>query len=136
METIEQRGARMARLWIRIALVYFVAGVVFGLYLAGTHNFQYAAVHAHVNLLGWASMALAGLIYDRFPRMGGNRLALTHFWLENLALPPAMVALFMLVDGNDAALPVVIISSLALALGVVVFAVNVWLNIGREPTRI
>ena len=126
---IETRGARMARIWIRIAVIYLVVGVGMGLFMAATKELQYAPVHAHINLLGWASMALAGLIYDRFPKAGGNRLGLAHFWLINLSLPVAMVALFMMMGGNTAAEPVVIISSMTMALALLLFAVNVQLNL-------
>jgi cbb3-type cytochrome oxidase subunit 1 len=40
-------------------------------------------VHAHVLLLGWASLALAGVVYHLYPAAAGTRLARWHFWLHN-----------------------------------------------------
>ena len=40
------------------------------MYMSITHSYDYASVHAHVNLLGWASLALAGVIYVLFPAPG------------------------------------------------------------------
>lgn len=49
-------GARL----IKISSVYFVIGVLLGMYMSMTENPMLSPVHAHVNLLGWASLALAG----------------------------------------------------------------------------
>ena len=68
--SLEQRGARMARVWLKIAVLYLLAGSTFGLIMGLTHQFQFAPVHAHANLLGWASLALAGLIYWLCPQAG------------------------------------------------------------------
>ena len=42
-------------------------------------------MHAHINLLGWTTTALAGLIYSVFPKARARVLARVHFWLMNLA---------------------------------------------------
>ena len=55
---------------IKISAVYFVLGVLLGMYMSITHSYDYASVHAHVNLLGWASLALAGVIYVLSPQPG------------------------------------------------------------------
>ena len=125
----EIRGARMARLWIRIAVVYLMMGVGMGMFMASTHMFQYAPVHAHLNLLGWASMALAGLIYDRFPRAGGSRLGIAHFWLHNLALPVAMASLFLLIGGAEWVRHFLVAGEMGAALGLALFTANVQLNL-------
>jgi hypothetical protein len=45
--------------------------------------FILAPVHAHLLLLGWASLALAGIIYHLYPAAGTTRLARIHFWAHN-----------------------------------------------------
>lgn len=128
---IEARGARMARLWIRIAAIYLMVGVGMGMFMGATQAFQYAPVHAHVQLLGWASMALVGLIYDRFPRAGGSRLGMAHFWLHNLALPIAMGALWLLMSGNMAVRPILLVGEVGTALGLGLFTANVQMTLRR-----
>ena len=127
--SIEQRGARMAQTWLKIAVLYLLIGVIFGIVMAGNHQFQYAPVHAHINLLGWASMGLAGVIYWLFPRAGGHWLGLAHFWLHNIGLPIAMASLFLMLGGNPAMERLVALGSLAIVAGVVLFAVNVFVNV-------
>ena len=76
-----------------LSVLYLIFGVSMGIAMGASQNFTLRPVHAHINLLGWTTMALAGLIYSVFPKAGESRLARLHFWLMNLALPVMMVAL-------------------------------------------
>ena len=57
-------------LWIKAAVVYLVMGVGLGIYMGASGDHVMVPVHAHFNLLGWASLALVGLIYHQFPPRG------------------------------------------------------------------
>lgn len=46
-----------------IGIAWLVAGVGLGIYMATSHDFLLRPVHAHANLLGWATNALFGLFY-------------------------------------------------------------------------
>lgn len=113
---------------LKIAVVYLVIGALLGLFMGITQQFVLAPVHAHLLLLGWASLALAGLIYHLYPAAASTRLAHTHFWLHNLALPPFMVGLGMLLTGNESAGAVVAASASVVLIGLAVFAANVLVN--------
>lgn len=126
---IEQRGARMALVWLKLAAAYLSIGVVFGLVMGITHQFEYAPVHAHLNLLGWATLGLAGVIYHLFPRAGGHWLGLVHFWLHNIGLPVFVVGLFFLQGGHAAAEPVVAIGATIAVVGILFFAANLFRNL-------
>src|SRR5579859_5515656 len=128
---ISARGSRMARLWILIAVLYLLTGTTFGVVMGLTHTLQYMPVHAHINLLGWATLALAGIIYHLYPQAGGSRLGIAHFWLHNLSLPLLMIALFLMFGGNQAMEPVVGILSIIMVFATLLFAVNLFLNTGR-----
>jgi cbb3-type cytochrome oxidase subunit 1 len=86
-------------------------------------------VHAHVNLLGWTTMALAGLIYSVFPKAGESVLARVHFWLMNLALPVMMVSLGLALFGQTAILPALVVGEITAALSIAVFAANLFINL-------
>ena len=128
METIEQRGTRMARLWILIAACYLIAGVAFGIGMAAMQKFQFAPVHAHINLLGWTTMGLCGLIYSRFPRAGGSRLGIVHFWSFNLLTPVLLAGLVFMFAGHPEMEPVMVVGSLGVLASLLVFAANLFLN--------
>ena len=53
-------------LWLRLAAVYFSLAVALGITMGIAGNHTLFPVHAHLNLLGWVSMALIGLIYRSF----------------------------------------------------------------------
>ena len=72
---------------IKISAIYFVIGVSLGLYMSIVHSYVLTSVHVHINLLGWVSLALAGIIYTLFPDLASTKLAKTHFWLHNITLP-------------------------------------------------
>ncbi|HEY3178730.1 MAG TPA: cytochrome-c oxidase [Casimicrobiaceae bacterium] len=114
---------------LKIAAVYLFVGVSMGLYMGITHQFTLHPVHAHINLLGWASLALAGLIYVQFPEAAKTRLAQIHFWMHNVSLPILMAALAFLLSGNEAFAPVVGISSIVTATGLAIFVINICVNI-------
>lgn len=130
-QDLTARGLKMARLWILIAVLYLLAGMVFGIVMGLTHSMQYIPVHAHINLLGWATLALAGVIYRLYPQAGGSRLGITHFWLHNLSLPLLMLALYLMFGGNQSMEPVVGILSIIMTFATLLFAVNLFQNTGK-----
>jgi len=126
---IEARGARLARLWILIAVCYLIVGVSFGIGMAAMQKFQFIPVHAHINLLGWATMALTGLIYGRYPQAGGNRLGVLHFWSFNILSPVLIAGLIFMFSGHPEMEPVMVVGSMGILASLLVFAVNLFLNI-------
>jgi hypothetical protein len=126
-----------ATLWLRLAVLYLIAGVGLGIAMGSTQNFTLRPVHAHLNLLGWATMALAGLIYSVYPKAAESRLARIHFWLHNTALPVMMGSLCLLLYGHTEAVPVLAVCEFVAAAGVIVFACNVFRNVtaDRAPAR-
>lgn len=130
----EQRGARMALIWLKLAVLYLLIGVSFGLVMGITESFQYIPVHAHINLLGWATLGLAGIIYHLFPRAGGHWLGLAHFWLHNLGLPIFVTGLYIMLAGHPGAMPMVAGGATAAVAGILCFAINLFLNL--KPAEI
>lgn len=125
MGTSQGHSPRGLRL-LQIAAVYLLIGLLMGIGMSMTHNFLLAPVHAHINLLGWASLGLAGLVYCVLPGLEHGWLATTHFWLHNVGLPVMMVGLVALRLGHAAAEPVVAAGALVSFLGLAAFAVNLW----------
>jgi hypothetical protein len=116
-------------IWLKLAVVYLIIGISMGIAMGASQNFTLRPVHAHINLLGWTTMALAGLIYSVFPKAGESRLARLHFWLLNLALPVMMSALALLLFGQVGVAPVLALAEIVAALGIVAFAVNMFINL-------
>lgn len=122
----------MGNRFLRIAVIYFLIGVTLGIVMAASHDFTFRAVHVHVNLLGWVSLALFGLWYRSAPAAAESTLAKLHFWIYNVALPIQMATLAMYMGGNTSVEPVLAIASTAVGISVVCFAINLWKHTARE----
>lgn len=84
--------------FILLAAICLICGVSLGIYMGIAHDYSLTPVHAHVNLLGWVSLALFGLFYRAFPDLPRGWTAALHLWLCGLAaaLLPAGIALSIL----------------------------------------
>jgi cbb3-type cytochrome oxidase subunit 1 len=110
------------RAFIIIAICYAIVGQALGIYMGIGQQFQHAHLHAHINLVGWASLALAGLIYRSYPRLAERAIARWHFWIANLGALLLTIGLFIL-DSTGVQQPVILGSLLTLA-GTVLLLVN------------
>jgi len=114
---------------IRIASLYLMVGLTLGLVMALSQDHSLVTVHSHLSLLGWAAMAITGIVYLVLPRCGSSRLAAVHFWLHNTGLPIMMISLVVLTESGDSrAAPVVGVGSILVTAGLLVFTVNVFRN--------
>ncbi|HQR22228.1 MAG TPA: hypothetical protein PLE54_11095 [Burkholderiaceae bacterium] len=114
---------------LKVAVIYLFLGALLGLAMGISGKFTLAPVHAHLALAGWATLAIAGLIYHCYPAASTTRLARWHFWLHNIGLPVFMAGLALLLNGVDAAFPLTAGGASALLVGFALFALNVLLNI-------
>lgn len=123
---------RFAMRWVAIAAIYFVCAVALGIFMAASHDHRLKGLHVHLNLLGWVSMALFGVLYRVFPRVAASRLATLHFWVYQLALPPMMVGLAGILLGNEAWEPLVAAGSVVVGVAILMFALAVWRAVGTS----
>jgi hypothetical protein len=114
---------------IKLAVIYLMVGMTLGVFMGATHNFQFRSVHAHINLLGWASLALAALVFHIFPDLARTRLSAVWFWVYNISLPITLGALAFFLAGQQWAQPVLAASELFLWASGILFAINVLWNL-------
>ena len=115
--------------WIKMAAIYLVIGILLGIHMGKSHDHTLVPVHAHINLLGWASMGIIGVLHQVFAKPLVNKVAVVQFWLHQLAFPVMMVSLALLLQGNAAMEPVTGIASLVVGVSVLLFAYNVLRNL-------
>ena len=120
--------------FLQIAVVYLVLGAVVGGYMGATRQFSFIPVHTHLLLAGWASLALAGLIYHLYPAATRTRLARIHFRLHNTGLPIFVTAFALTVTGHEWARVPLGASAGMLIGGFTAFAVNVLLHANPADT--
>lgn len=86
--------------FLLLGAIMLTVGVTLGVVMGIRHDFALAPVHAHINLVGWASLSLFGIVYKLYPEMARSRLAALHFILAAPAalMFPIGIALSMLYD--------------------------------------
>jgi cbb3-type cytochrome oxidase subunit 1 len=121
---------------LKISVVYFIIGVAMGYYMSTAHLYTLTGVHVHINLLGWVSLAIIGLIYVAFPKLAETASAKIHYWLHNIGLPIMMGALaIMLQTGKMTSGPLIAgtaVGATLVLLGVLFFGYNVLFNLKEK----
>ena len=112
--------------FLRLGVLAALVGMSLGAWMGATENFTLMPVHAHINLLGFASMVLFGLFYRSFPEAARGRLPMAHFVLAVLGFLVMVPSLTMLLLGNPAVGPVLGIASVVLVLSMLLFVVIVF----------
>ncbi|MNG05577.1 hypothetical protein [Pseudomonas serbica] len=119
-----------SRTWFRLAALYFAMGVLLGVAMGASGDHSLFAVHAHINLLGWVSMALFGVFATLHPCMTEGRVATVQFWTYNLGVPVMLGALTLRMKGFPAVEPLIGVASILIGLSVLLFLWLVFSRIG------
>lgn len=118
--------ARISDRFLQLGVVFALCGMGLGVFMGGTENYTLAPVHAHVNLLGWVSMLLYGLVYRAVPQAAEGKLPVIHFWLSLASLLLMIPTLAMFLLGNTAVAALLGLASVGMWLSMLLFAVIVF----------
>ncbi|MBV9044734.1 MAG: hypothetical protein JO167_02465 [Alphaproteobacteria bacterium] len=94
---------RVSAAFFSMAALLLLAGMGLGEYMGAREDFVLAPVHAHLNLLGWATMALYGTFYALTRGTMSVGLAWTNFVLSSAGILAMAPLLFMLLTTGNAA---------------------------------
>lgn len=117
---------KIAHWYFRTAICFLIAGILIGLHMSMTQNHAAVGAHAHINLLGWVTMGLFGAFHALNPHGAGTRLAKLQYGIYTGGVVVMAPALYLLLTGHPAWKPVVALSSLAVFVGVLMFAAIVF----------
>lgn len=119
--------------FLLLATVLLLCGGGLGIKMGASEDFTLAPVHAHINLAGWASLALFGLTYRAYPQLAERRVALFHFILSGSAavLLPIGIGFAIL----RAQPTLAIVASLLFVGGVLLFLLQLLTLLGRGGER-
>ncbi|MFC3166375.1 hypothetical protein [Ciceribacter thiooxidans] len=81
------------------AVIYVTLGMIWGIVMAATGDHRLAAAHAHLNLVGWVTLALFGIYYHLVPRAGEHLLAKLHFAVATVGVVLLVPGIAMAVSG-------------------------------------
>lgn len=110
------------------AVLFGLVGMVFGIWMGmnGPSVFNYAPVHAHINLVGWATMFLVGLWYRGTPSAAGTTLAVVHYWCALIGAILLIIGVVGAVAPNPSLDLAVIPGSLLTLAAMLIFLWTVW----------
>jgi hypothetical protein len=120
---------RIATSYLALAALYLIVGLSLGIGMGIAHEFRFAPVHAHINLVGWTTHGLMGLVYRQWPELARSNMATAQFVLFALSAPIFMAGLVLSI-GYDQPL-VAIVGSIGVFLGAILFALmagRLWLS--------
>jgi hypothetical protein len=133
--TSQQRGfsMRIDYLCFILAAVAGTTGICLGIYMGIVGDFSLAPAHAHVNLLGWVTMALYGL-YHRTKAAPATRLDWVQVGCGGAGFPIFAATLaYILETGDHGPVPLAIVGALLCLAGMLLFLVIVLLAALRRP---
>lgn len=110
---------RLPLAFFSAAALCVTAGMSWGAYMGAKQDFTLAPAHAHLNLVGWASLALMGTFYALTGK--GGRLGWLNFALSTAAVLVMIPFLAMLLAGKPSAEGGVIVGSILAILGMLTF---------------
>ena len=115
---------RLDRNFILLGLVWVVVGMIFGTWLGATNQVNYSNSHAHLNLLGFVTSVLFGLLHWAYPALGKSRLALPQFAIYEVGVLVLVIGKILVDGGSETPLLYVgsIVTIIGAALMLVMFA--------------
>lgn len=117
---------KLSQWFIKSAVIYVILGMLLGIAMGMKQDFTLAPAHAHLNLIGWVSLALMGLYYNAVPAKAAWRAAFVQFWISTVGvwvMIPGLILTLLQVPVGE---PLVILGSLVTLIGMILFAINVY----------
>lgn len=122
---------RVSYAFFIIAFVCGICGMLMGMVMGATENFTLMPVHAHLNLLGWVSLAIMGGFYALAGERASNRLAWINLAVSTFGILFCIPALALLLLGDKSVVPFLITGELSLVGGMLLFGANLILAASR-----
>ena len=124
--------SRLSLAFFTTAVLFVLAGMIWGIQMGMSGNMIEAPAHAHLNLVGWASMGLMGAFYglagDRAPRL----LGWLNYGFSTVAVLVMVPSLALLLATTNKPNPGIIAGSILAFLGMALFFASI-IAVWRAP---
>ncbi len=108
------------------ATIYVSLGMIWGIVMSASGDHRLAAAHAHLNLIGWVTMALFGTYYHLVPKAAEGLLAKFHFAIATLGVLIIVPGIVMAIQQTGETLAK--IGSILTLLSMLIFVYTVFRN--------
>ena len=111
----------MGHTWIKLSVLYLVIGISVGLFMSYTIQLNWAAGHAHVNVVG--------AVLSIYPHLAKNGLGTATFWLYHIGVPLFLFSTFFVQVNPGVAHIFTFIGGPMFLLAIILFGVNLFMNL-------
>ncbi|MGO1922373.1 MAG: hypothetical protein ACTH14_00940 [Jeotgalicoccus sp.] len=119
----------MGQTWLKLSVLYLVIGISVGLFMSITLQLNWAAGHAHVNVVGWLSTLGIGTVLSIYPHLAVNALGTATFWLYHIGVPLFLFSTFFVQVNPGVAHIFTFIGGPMFLLAIILFGVNLFMNL-------
>lgn len=126
----------MGPTWLKIGILYLIFGLGVGHFMSYTIQLNWASAHAHTNLLGMVVTSVIGLVLCVYPHLAKNALGKATFWLYHIGVPIFLFSAFWVQIDPAFAHIFTFIGGPMLLLGIILFAVNLFMNLPANYERV
>lgn len=124
--------SRISTAFFLAAVLYALVGMSLGMFMGATQDFTMRPLHAHINLLGWAGLALMGAFYGVAGDRAPQKLSWTVFAVANVGNMLLLSQLYSIVHGKAPILPLLMVGEFAVLGAMLLFGVTILLA-ARKP---
>jgi hypothetical protein len=117
----------------RAAVLMVIAGMIWGIVMGISQDHSTLPAHAHLNLLGWASLFLFGIYYHLHPTVDLNPLATKQVWAWIVATIILTIGVGLVHSGHAIGDPIAAVASLVVLADALLFG---WLVFRGGPTEL
>jgi len=111
---------------LRVSVIIILFGMLMGIGMGMTQDFRLQPDHAHLNLLGFVSLFLAGLYYQAVPQATASMLATWHASIAVLGAIVFPIGIAIVVLAGQSYIIFPIVGSLIAVVGMILFAIIVF----------
>lgn len=123
---------RVSAAFFAVGVVYLLLGMSWGMHMGASEDFSMMPAHAHLNLLGWVTMAIYGTFYALTQNTLSPKLAWTNFALAAGGVAVMIPSLALYLTNRDAKyVPGLVTGEVLAVLSLLVFGVSVYRELMR-----
>jgi len=112
---------KASTLSFQAAVVFVMAGMIWGIIMAISEDHSAMPAHAHLNLLGWVSLFLFGIYYRLHPSLETAKSAIVQVWVWIAGTIILAIGVGLVHTGHAIGDPIAAVASFVALFGMLLF---------------